>query len=146
MRSPSDTPDADKEALTSLPVASGFLPALLDAFPHGLFFTDRDGRVRTWNAAMSKRVAPADRALGKPLSEVLPLLTDPMRSADFGAMILDDAIGSGEGTEVEAYPRRGPDGMVRLFHVRIIPVPGKGALPAGALSVWEDVTEGRRRA
>jgi len=146
VRSPSDTPDADKDTPASLPVASDFLPALLDAFPHGLFFTGRDGRVRSWNAAMSTCIAPADQALGKPLSEVLPLLTDPMRSADFGAMILEGAIGSGEGAEVEAYPRRGPDGMVRLFHVRIIPVPGKGGEPAGALSVWEDVTEGRRRA
>ncbi|MHC5038594.1 MAG: two-component system sensor histidine kinase NtrB, partial [Planctomycetota bacterium] len=113
--------------------------------PAGVFAVDAGGRVRVWNGVLTARVAPAKEALGKPLASILPLITDPMRSTDFSALILHGAVGEGKSAVVEAYPRRGPDGVVRLFNVSIAPLNPGAEEGRGAVCLWVDVTASRRK-
>jgi signal transduction histidine kinase len=46
---------------------------------------------------------------------------------------------------VEGYPRRGPDGAVRLFDVRVGPVEDAGGRRLGAFCAWKDVTAWHRK-
>ncbi|MHC4601227.1 MAG: two-component system sensor histidine kinase NtrB [Planctomycetota bacterium] len=122
------------------------LKSLPDALPVGAFVTDRRGRVVLWNRALETWIAPAKDVLGKPLAEVAPRFTEPMRSADLSAMMLVGALTRGEEGFVEAYPRRGPDGTVRLFDVRIGPLTDGEGNRIGALCLFLDVTASRRKA
>ncbi|MHC5077642.1 MAG: two-component system sensor histidine kinase NtrB [Planctomycetota bacterium] len=142
--------NADTQNPAPRPAASGpgswaFLEGLVENLPAGVFAVDAGGRVRVWNGVLTARVAPAKEALGKPLASILPLITDPMRSTDFSALILHGAVGEGKSAVVEAYPRRGPDGVVRLFNVSIAPLNPGAEEGRGAVCLWVDVTASRRK-
>ncbi|GEM_PF-1053108 len=123
-----------------------WLDDLADALPVGIFVVDEAGRVVLWNRLLNDRVAPAQAVLGRTLAQALPRFTDPMRATDFRSLIVEGAIGRGATARVDAYPRKGPDGVVRLFDISVTPLRASGTGRRGAAVVWWDVTASRRHA
>jgi signal transduction histidine kinase len=112
---------------------AGLGAAALDALPIGLYVVDRGLRVVAWNRLREKGPLglPRRRALGRPLSRVLPL-----RGYRATLPILKQVFHTGVPHEETTETRAG------LFHVRRLPV-REGPRVTHVLSWFEDITERR---
>jgi len=114
------------------------LEALADALPLEVVAVNPEGLVTVWNAASVARGLPRERALGRPLLDVLPeLAEDP--NLDWGRA-LADALERGAGVD---HPRH-PLGE-RVVRATLAPLVLPGGARLGAVLAIEDITERVRR-
>lgn len=111
----------------------GLGAAILDALPIGLYVVDRDLKVVAWNRGreLGPLGKPRRRALGKPLSKVLPA-----RGFQAVKPILARIFETGEPHEESAESNGG------LYQVRRLPV-REGRAVTHVLCWFEDVTDRR---
>jgi diguanylate cyclase (GGDEF)-like protein len=102
---------------------------VLDALEQGVAVVDDRGVVMRWNRTLERLLrCPADRAVGRPLIRVMPLLADTALPR-----LLQDAADSSRVQLLPGLGLPGADGA-RMFEVRI--VPGSDGLTLH----WRDVT------
>ncbi len=114
-----------------------YLEALAEALPIEVAATDATGRVIVWNEALAQAAGRRDDAVGRPLLEAMPWLTeDP--NLDWAAVV-DEVLAGGPARTFARHPL-GP----RVVRATIGPMRGQGGQVLGSVLSLEDITRGAR--
>ncbi|HWP63423.1 MAG TPA: EAL domain-containing protein [Candidatus Binatia bacterium] len=121
--------------------AAAHLAAIVESADDAIVGLDLDGRITSWNPAAARLFGlPASTALGRRISDVLPL---PQTAAE--APLGESLNKALSGQAVRSLERQvmGPEGL-RTISLTISPIVGSDARIGGASLVARDVTDLRR--